>query len=80
MVTKIQKWGNSLALRIPRALAEDASLTEGKPVNVQVVDGRLVLSAIKPVRYNLDDMLKRVTSKNIHREISTGDAMGKEVW
>ena len=80
MVTTIQKWGNSLGLRIPKSVAHDAHVREGTAVEIRSQGGRLVISPIKTKRYRLDDLLKQVTRHNIHREIDTGDAVGNEVW
>lgn len=80
MHTKIQKWGNSLALRIPKSFAEETHLHTGAVVDLAVKDGRLIVEPIPPPRYSLDDLLEGVTKKNRHAEVDTGDATGKEVW
>ncbi|MFH0908289.1 MAG: AbrB/MazE/SpoVT family DNA-binding domain-containing protein [bacterium] len=80
MVTTIQKWGNSLGLRIPKGVAEDAHVKEGTPVEIRLQGGRLVISPVKSRRYRLDDLLKSVTRHNLHHEVNTGDAVGKEAW
>ena len=80
MVTTIQKWGNSLGLRIPKGVAEDAQVKEGTTVDIRLRDGQLVISPVKSKHYRLEDLLKGVTRHNMHREIETGDAVGKEVW
>ena len=80
MHTKIQKWGNSLALRIPKSFAEETHLHTGAVVDVAVSNGRLIVKPIPPPRYSLDELLAGVTRKNRHAEVDTGDATGKEVW
>lgn len=78
--TQIAKWGNSLALRIPKALAESAQLREGDPVSVSVVgEGGLV---IKPSRhrYNLKKLVSRISAKNRHEETDWGKRLGKGIW
>ena len=80
MLTTVQKWGNSLGVRIPKPLAQDASLKEGATVQMMVQDGRLVLEAQSAPRYELDTLLESVNRKNIHREISSGAPVGKEAW
>jgi antitoxin MazE len=79
MVTRVQRWGNSLALRIPRSFAVQAGVAEGTAVDIAVEHDRLV---VKPVqhRYRLGDLLKEVTNRNRHAEVSTGAAVGKEIW
>lgn len=78
--TQVAKWGNSLAVRIPKAIAEDAQLREGEPVTVTVpIEGGLV---IKPSRrkYQLRQLVTRITAKNRHEETDWGKAKGKELW
>ena len=80
MLTKIQKWGNSLGLRIPKSFAEEASVGEGSTVDLSVSDGQLVVRPIRQRRYELRDLLAGVTEGNLHAEISTGEPQGRESW
>jgi len=80
MKTRIQKWGNSLALRIPRTYATETGLDVNTPVEVQVVDGRLIITPLIPITYELDDLLAQVTDENRHNEIETGASVGDEAW
>lgn len=80
MITKVQKWGNSLAVRIPRSLAEDAQLKPGKAVNMVSRDGQIVIAAVRQQRFKLADLLEGVTSRNKHEELITGNPVGLEVW
>lgn len=77
--TKIVKWGNSFAVRIPKALAEDAQLREGEPVTVTVpTESGLV---IKPSRrkYQVRQLVSRITAKNRHEETDWGKPKGKDL-
>jgi antitoxin MazE len=76
----IQKWGNSLALRIPDAVARDAHLCNGLAVSVVVEQGRVVIEPAKKTKFRLDDLLKRVSKRNMHASVATGPAVGREVW
>ena len=80
MLTKVQKWGNSLGLRIPKSFAEEASIEEGSTVDVSVSAGQLVVRAIRQKRYELRDLLAGVTERNLHAETSTGEPQGRESW
>ena len=80
MRVRVQKWGNSLALRIPKPFAEDAGVSEGTVVDVSVADGRLTASPIAPRSVRLNDLLRRVTKRNLHGETATGRAVGREAW
>jgi antitoxin MazE len=75
-----QKWGNSLALRIPKTFADKIKVHEGHPVDVCVAQGRIVVAPITARNYRLDDLVGAITRKNRHGEIATGDARGYEVW
>jgi antitoxin MazE len=79
MRVAIRKWGNSLALRIPRALAADTHLASGSQVDVAVEDGRLIVAPVS-AGLSLDALLSAVTPDNLHGEISTGRPVGREVW
>jgi antitoxin MazE len=80
MVTKILKWGNSLGLRIPKSFAKEAGVDEGSEVDISLDGDRIVISPAKPTRYQLKDLVSQVREDNIHEEISTGDAVGREAW
>ncbi|MDO9542048.1 MAG: AbrB/MazE/SpoVT family DNA-binding domain-containing protein [Kiritimatiellia bacterium] len=80
MITKVQKWGNSLAVRIPRSVAEDTQLSSGKTVNLAVHDGQIVIAPTRQRRFKLNDLLRGVTTRNRHAEIATGNAVGREAW
>lgn len=83
MEQTIQKWGNSLAVRIPKALARELELQNGSEVEVSTEAGALVLRP-RPKRvrrkYDLEEMLSRITEENMQPYISTGPPVGKEVW
>jgi len=80
MKTKVQKWGNSLAVRIPKAFAEEIGLEPQTAVDVSIEEGRLVVSRSQAASVKLEDLLQRITPDNLHREIDTGTAVGNEVW
>jgi antitoxin MazE len=80
MKTQVQKWGNSLALRIPKTLAAESNIEEGSAVNLSFVEGRIIVETIFEPTYTLDDLLARVAKQNVHAEIDTGVPVCKEVW
>jgi antitoxin MazE len=79
MVTRVQKWGNSLALRIPRSFAVQAKVAAGTAVDIAVEKGQLVVRPVRQ-RYRLRDLLKAVDARNLHAEVQTGRAVGREIW
>ena len=80
MQTKIQKWGNSLAIRIPKAFVKEAHVAYGTPVDLSVDDGKIIIDPCSEPEYRLEDLLKGVTKRNIHTEVDTGEPIGREVW
>jgi antitoxin MazE len=76
--TKIQKWGNSLGLRIPRTFAQQAGVGAGSEVDLSVQQGNLIVRPAKRKKYGLKDLLRKVTAKNIHDEVGTGGPVGRE--
>lgn len=80
MITKIQKWGNSLAVRIPLAVAKENRLCSGETVDLASQDGQIVIVPIRQQRYRLADLLKGITPRNRHAEVSSGTAVGQEIW
>jgi antitoxin MazE len=80
MTSRVQKWGNSLALRIPKPLAAEAGLTNNSPVELCLCEGKLIVTPSAKPTVNLADLLAKVTKKNLHREVDTGPAMGGEAW
>jgi len=80
MRVPVQKWGNSLALRIPKPFAEDVGVSEGTVVDVSISKGRLIAAPVAPRRARLEDLLRRVTKHNLHGDVGTGPAIGREAW
>ena len=79
MRTSIARWGNSLALRLPRQIADGASLAEGVPVEIEIRDGALVVTPVRRT-FRLDDLLAQMKPEHRHPETGWGDRRGEEVW
>ena len=82
MVTKIQKWGNSQGLRISKDLLQDAHLSVGDEVDVDVRDGVLIVAPVRQVRgkYTLEDLVRRIPKGYKPSAVDWGAPVGKEVW
>lgn len=83
MRTKAQKWGNSLAIRVPRGVAEEASIQAGDVLEIVVIKGRIVLARTQlaqRLRYPLSDLVRRISTKNRYREVDFGAPTGREAW
>ena len=78
MKTKIQKWGNSLAVRIPKSCVEEAQVAYGTAVELSVDQGKIVIAPIKQPKFKLAELLEKITPGNLHTEIDSGDAVGRE--
>jgi antitoxin MazE len=76
MHVRVRKWGNSLAVRIPKPLAEDAAVKEGTVLNLAVSEGKLA-TAVKKKRLSLEQLLAKVNTKNLHDEIDFGSPVGR---
>ena len=77
---RIQKWGNSLGLRIPRSFAQEVGVGAGSEVDLAIEGSDLVIRPSRRRTYHLKDLLRRVTAKNLHGEVDTGRPVGKETW
>ena len=80
MHAQIKKWGNSLALRIPKPLAEQLSIKSDTEVEIQIVDDQLMIKPLPEPELTLEDLLAQITDENLHDEVETGTAVGGEVW
>ena len=78
--TTVSKWGNSLAVRIPQALAKQARLSEGDCLALALDrDGSIVLRSTRR-KYELSELVSRITRTNRHRETDWGRPLGEESW
>ena len=80
MKARIQKWGNSLALRIPKSFAAESQLEQGMLVDVSLHEGKLVVTPLRPPALTLEELLQDLTPQNLHDEVDTGSAVGNEAW
>ncbi len=78
MKSTVQKWGNSLAIRIPKSFANEIDLSQGTEIDLVLFDNKIQIEPAKK-KMSLDDLLSKVTDDNIHKEIDTGAPVGKEV-
>ena len=80
MRATIQKWGNSLALRIPKAFACDVGLSKNAEVELQIVDGEIHISPVPPERLSLEALVSEITADNRHGEAFPEESAGSEAW
>lgn len=80
MDTMIQKWGNSLAVRIPRSVAKDSHLHQGSMVDIALIAGKIVVKPKRQRSYTLAQLLRGVTARNRHAAFDWGGQVGQEAW
>ncbi len=80
MRVTVKKWGNSASVRIPVALMEAVNLKLEDTVEVREEGGRIVIEAIRPDQYDLEQLLAGITPENLHAEVSFGSALGNEAF
>jgi len=79
MQTKINKWGNSLALRIPKLLALDVNLKQNEWIDISIGKNSIIITPIGEKEYSLEKLLKDISKNNLHGEFNTGAPVGKEI-
>jgi len=77
---RVRRWGNSLAIRIPKPFAVEVGLEKDSLVSLSIQDGKLMLNPIQEPGYTLEELLAGVTEESLHGEIDSGPAAGSEVW
>ncbi len=80
MRARVQKWGNSLGIRIPRALAQEVDVAADTEVEIAARNGKILISPLGKKALTLRQLLLRVTNANLHKEVESGSPVGKEGW
>ena len=80
MKVQVQKWGNSLAIRIPKSFAVETEIDNGSYVDLSLSEGKLVATPIKKDEYTLSELMNSVSELNLHGEVDSGEPAGREVW
>ena len=80
MRAKIQKWGNSLALRIPQSYVLNVNIKQNEMVDLSIEQGSILIKPIIKKGYSLEELLEGVSENNLHSEFDTGAPVGKEIW
>ncbi|MBI2001728.1 MAG: AbrB/MazE/SpoVT family DNA-binding domain-containing protein [candidate division NC10 bacterium] len=80
MVTVVKKWGNSIGIRLPKTVAQEVEINEGSAVAIEAKDGNIIITPVHKRSYQLADLVRRITPKNRHEAIETGEPRGKEAW
>ena len=76
----ITKWGDTLVVKIPISLAMKTNLKEGSNVEIDIIEGNIIIKPKIRNKYTLEFLLEGMTADNFHREIETGGSVGNEIW
>jgi antitoxin MazE len=80
MKSHIQKWGNSLSLRIPKAFANEVGLKQDDAVDISLSEGRIIVTPLGESSFTLSELLAGITAVNLHHEVDMGLPEGNEAW
>ncbi len=80
MRSKVQLWGNSLALRIPKYIANQIKINNGSDVDVSLEEEKIIVKPIKTKQESLELLLSKIDKNNIHKEEDFGKPVGGEIW
>lgn len=80
MEIKVKKWGNSLGLRIPQAIANQIKIQDGSRINLVLKNNKIELIPVASEEYQLNDLVELISESNLHTVISSGQPQGKEIW
>jgi antitoxin MazE len=80
MKARIQKWGNSLAIRIPKSFAAEAQINQDSLVDISLVNGNVMIVPIVEPEFTLNSLLAGITEENLHQEIEIDELLGNESW
>jgi antitoxin MazE len=79
-ITRIQKWGNSYGVRIPKNIMDELGLRPDTRLDIRQEQGKIVITPIQEPMAALDELLKQITPENLHGEVDWGTSTGNEVW
>ena len=80
MQARVQKWGNSLAVRIPKSFASQSHLEQNSVVEMTLENGSIILLPVSQPKVSLSHLFEGVTTDNLHGETETGMPVGREAW
>ncbi|UOQ45564.1 AbrB/MazE/SpoVT family DNA-binding domain-containing protein [Halobacillus salinarum] len=78
-MSKVEKWGEDLAIRLPEEILKELGVKEGDHVYLSV-RGKDMEIAAKRKKYSVEELVSRITEENKHEEIDWGKPEGKEFW
>ena len=82
MLSKVQKWGNSQGIRIPKNLLENSHINVGEEVDITVQEGKIIVESTNKIRgrYKIRDLVSKMPKDYEPKEENWGAPMGREIW
>lgn len=80
MVLLVKKWGNTLGLRIPQAIANQIDIRDGSKINLVLKNNKIEITSAENNEYQLNDLVEMISESNSHNEISSSQMQGNEIW
>ncbi len=80
MEIKIQKWGNSDGIRIPRNILKSLNIKTNDILNIEEVNKKIIISIPEKKKVSLEEKFKEYKGKNLSKDFSWDESVGKEIW
>ncbi|PMP89557.1 MAG: AbrB/MazE/SpoVT family DNA-binding domain-containing protein [Hydrogenobaculum sp.] len=80
MLTKVHKWGNSLAIRIPKSIAREFDIDKNSIIEIVSEKNKIVIKPVTKPKYTIEELVAGIKDDNVHKEIDTGHNLGSEIW
>jgi antitoxin MazE len=80
MISKLIKIGNSLCVRLPAVFTKELKLSDNSPIEIKNDKEQIIITPIELKNYDSKELFSKISEENLHSEIQTGKAIGREVW
>lgn len=80
MEARLQKWGNSVGIRIPHSILKELNLKINDWINIEKVEDRIVMTKQINPKISLEERFSEYHGKNLAKDFSWDEARGKEIW
>lgn len=80
MEARIQKWGNSCGIRIPSSILKSLNIKANDILNIEQQEDKIIISIPKKKKISLSDKFKEYHGKNLAKDFSWDESVGKEIW
>lgn len=80
MKVKLQKWGNSMGIRIPNLLLKEFDLKLNDELKLTYDDDKIIITKSKNKQISLAELFKNYKGKNLAKDFEWDESVGKEIW